>query len=195
MQTKNLKTGETQPNVKPTFNGIQANGTWKRRENIFVHPRLLEISESLLSTTIFFKRNYLKYSPFAIITVNDTYHNDEVNTDIPESDYFLSKKTPLFKFQIIKSPSNEKQSFLYENVEKSHFSNFFQNSFKSQCSSKPAFPRELGRFHWSSNHVINKSPWAAPKFFIKITYFFFICRSGGELSKQNEVRCMVAYSG
>lgn len=135
----------------------------------------------------FFKRNYLKDSPFAIITVNDTYHNDEVNTDIPESDYFLSKKNPLFKFQIIKSPSNEKQSFLYENVEKSHFSNFFQNSFKSQCSSKPAFPRELGRFHWNSNHVINKSPWAAPKIFIKITYFFF-SYAGQEVSSANRMK-------
>lgn len=47
-------------------------------------------------------------------------------------------------FQMIKSPSNKKQIFLYENVEKSHFSNFFQNSSKSEHSSKPAFPRESG---------------------------------------------------
>lgn len=54
------------------------------------------------------------------------------------------QKQPLFMFQMIKSPSNKKQIFLYENVEKSHFSNFFQNSSKSEHSSKPAFPRESG---------------------------------------------------
>lgn len=44
-------------------------------KRFFLHSRLLEIYESLLSTDFCFRRNYLKPFPFAIINLNYTYHN------------------------------------------------------------------------------------------------------------------------
>lgn len=95
---KIFKTEEIQPNVKSTLNGIQANGTWERREKFFLHSRLLEISESLLSTDFCFKGNYLKPFPFAIINLNYTYHNDirsiEISKDL-EYCYFIIGLFPI----------------------------------------------------------------------------------------------------